>query len=143
MTLQELLEDIRSLGLPNPELLLASRRVNGKPIENTKEVHLREIARIEIDVEDPEIKLLAKAQAKEEEIEYSSFTSKSLQSFLETNPATSSFEVFGIDRRGQLDDGSIINLNLPLLGICQGGPNEIWLLMPPQEQWPSSWFEPA
>lgn len=143
LTFEELLEDLQTLsgiGLDSPELLIATRRIAGVQIENPTEVQLRELGKIEIDENDQELKLVPRMISGAASEFRSPVTVATLQEFGKDHPQLLTYEVFTVDRRGLLDDESTVSLNLPLLGVCGKSSSEIWILQPPQDQWPNSWF---
>lgn len=141
MTLTEVIADLHTLELGNPELLLATRHVDGKLMEDPEAVHLREISLFEIDDDDAELSLLPRSLATDKVDVAPIFSLACLESLHDAEPDLREFHVVAVDRRGLLDDGSVVSLSLPILGVCSAGPNVAWLILPPKNQWPASWFE--
>jgi len=147
LLLKELIEDLLSLTSVEPnqvEVLIATRQIAGIPIEDAKEVQLREIGSIEVDEGDSELKFVPRMIAGNDSMFESPITIATLKTYADVNPGLSEYEIYTVDRRGLLDDGGKVSLNLPVLGLAGKTPTEIWILQPPQDQWPTVWFsDPA
>jgi len=145
--LAELIEDLNSLTSGDPEatqVLIATREVNGVLIEHSTEVQLREIGSIELDENDSELKLVPKMISGDDSTFLSPVSVATLRNYANENPNLSDFEIYTVDRRALTEEGGTVSLNLPVLGLCGKSPTEVWILQPPQEHWPASWFsDPA
>jgi hypothetical protein len=144
--LSALLEDLMSLA---PDLtsecrvLLATRRVDGTLPADPKQVSLREVGDLEIDLEDPELKFVPEGLCGVNPRWPSGASLGLLREWLHAHPAQAMFEAVVIDRRKSDDAGTQTSLNVPVLGVCLHSAAEAWFLLAPQSQWPSQWFSDA
>jgi len=129
---EDLLNDIELSKQCDYQLVLATKTVNGKRIDEPG-AQLRTVGAIELDDSDNELKFVPNYMPSEE-------GSIAIATVLDLNnilrDSHKAHIVFGVDRRKELPDGSKASLNMPLVGTYfDDEDQEVWLLQGPIEQW--------
>ena len=143
MTLEDLISSLLAQGsgpAEAVEVLLATRRVRGVPMEDPRQAWLREIAAIEVGGAHSELYLVPASSTGTPEFP-APVSVATLQAYAKARPHLAGCQVFVADAGGELAGGGSFSMNVAVLAARAQGA-EVWLLQAPEAQWPAVWFLP-
>lgn len=123
---------------PTTAMLIATRTVTGRRLPEGQ-VQLAAVGALRIDDDERTVDLVptdfAGANA-------SALDGTALAARLAARPELGDYALNGVDRRLELPNGGEVLKAQPLLGVLRlGDPSALWLLLAPEDQWPTEWFD--